>query len=270
VRLATASGDRTIKVWDSSTGKVSLNLSASDEVWMHAAWSPDGRQLAAGSTDGSVFIWEIESKSAPRRLLDSGHKYAIAALAWSPDGKQLVTASGGRTVIWNVGSFTKAATLTHDDTSEAILDVQWSKDGKRLATGSSVGKVMVWDAETHKELASVPGLLGRATSVAWSPGGGQLAIGSNDWVAMIWDPQVKTELLTLPGHTGGVTRLAWSPDGKRLATAAEDGTILIHTVSVRELMTLAAKRVTRTLTSDDCWNYLKETKCPPFPSIPPK
>jgi len=271
-RLATASGDKTVKIWDSSTGKVLHSLSASDAIWMRAAWNPDGRQLAAGSADGSVFIWYTDSKSPPRRITDAKHKYPIQAMAWSPDGKQLLTASGGRTVIWNVASVTKAATLTQDDASEAILDAQWSKDGKRIATGSSVGKVMVWDAETYKQLASVPGLLGRATSVAWSPGGGQLAIGSNDWIAMLWDPQVKTELLTLPGHTGGVTRLAWSPDGKHLATAGEDGTVLIHTVGARELMVLAAKRVTptRTLTPDDCWNYLKQKKCPPFPAIPPQ
>jgi WD40 repeat protein len=267
-RLATASGDKTVKIWSSSTGKVSLSLSASEALWMRAAWSPDGRQLAAGSADGSVFIWDTDSKSAPHRIIDATHKYSIQAMAWSPDGKQLLTASGGRTVIWNIASATKAATLTQDDTSEAILDAQWSKDGKRIATGSSVGKVTVWDAESYKELASVPGLLGRATSVAWSPKGGQLAIGSNDWIAMIWDPQVRTELLTLPGHTGGVTRLAWSPDGKRLATAGQDGTVLLHTVSVRELMVLAGKRVTRTLTPDDCWNYLREKKCPPFPALP--
>jgi WD40 repeat protein len=269
-RIATAGGDKTVRIWDSQTGKILLTEPQADAPWMRAAWSPDGRQLAVGSSDGEILIWETEGKSAPRRLLDAGHKYAVAALAWSPDGKQLLSASGGRTVIWNVGSATKAATLTQDDISEAILDAEWSKDGERIATGSSVGKVMVWNAEDYKQLASVPGLLGRATSVAWSPGGRQLAIGSSDWIAMIWDPQVKTELLTLPGHNGGVMRLAWSPDGKRLATAGVDGTVLIHTVSVKELMVLASKRVTRTLTPDDCWNYLRTKKCPPSPTIPSK
>jgi WD40 repeat protein len=159
--------------------------------------------------------------------------------------------------------------LERRDAHEEILDAAWSKDGKLLATGSSVGKVVVWDAEKHRQFASVPGLLGRATAVAWSPSGRQLAIGSNDWLATVWDPQVKTQLLTLPGHSAGVEKLHWSPDGKRLATASGDGTVLIHTVSVRELMILASKRVTRPLSTDECWNYLKSTTCA-IPVLPPQ
>jgi len=266
-RIATASGDKTVKVWDSESGVVLQTMPLNEAGWMRVAWSPDGHRLAAGAGDGVTMLWDLDAKSAPRKLVDPQHKQVIEALAWSQDGKQLVTASGGRTIIWDV-ELAKVITLT-DDSSEEILDAAWSKDGKLLATGSSVGKVVVWDAEKHRQFASVPGLLGRATAVAWSPSGRQLAIGSNDWLATVWDPQVKTQLLILPGHSAGVEKLHWSPDGKRLATASGDGTVLIHTVSVRELMILASKRVTRPLSTDECWNYLKSTSCP-APALPPQ
>ena len=267
-RIATASGDKTVKVWDSQSGNVLVTLTSNDAGWMLVAWSPDGRLLAGGADGGVTVIWDSEAKYAPRQLSDPAHRQVIVGLAWSADGKQLVTTSAGRTTIWDTETLTKVRTLT-DEPAEEILDAAWSKDGKLLATGSSVGKVVVWDAEKHTPFASVPGLLGRATTLAWSPNGHQLAIGSNDWLATVWDPQVKTRLLTLPGHTAGLEKLVWSPDGKRLATASDDGTVLIHTVSVRELMNLASKRVTRTLNSDECRNYLKSTSCP-TPALPPQ
>jgi WD40 repeat protein len=266
-RIATASVDKTVKIWDAQTGKVLQTLAPADEIWMHLAWSPNGRRLAATTFDSATVIWDFDVKAPPRRLFDPAHKQYIQTLAWRPDGKQFLT-GGARTTVWDIATLKEVSTLT-DDSNEEILDAQWTKDGKLLATGSSVGKVVVWNGETYKQQASVPGLLGRATTVAWSPNGHQLAIGSNDWRATLWDAQVKRQLLILGGHTAGVTKLAWSPDGKRLATASGDGTVLIHTVSVRELMTLASKRVTRTLSNDECWNYLKSTSCP-TPALPPQ
>jgi WD40 repeat protein len=265
-RIATASGDKTVKVWDAQSGNVLQTMPPTEAGWMRVAWSPNGRRLAAGSGDGVTMVWDLDGKTPPRKLFDPQHKQVIEALAWRPDAEQLVTASAGRTIIWDLETLSKVIALT-DDSSEGVLDAAWSKDGKLLATGSSVGKVVVWDAEKHTQLASVPGLLGRATTVAWSPNGHQLAIGSNDWLATVWDPQVKTQLLTLPGHTAGLEKLVWSPDGKRLATASDDGTVLIHTVSVKELMTLAGKRVTRPLTDQECSTYLKAKKCPPPPTL---
>jgi WD40 repeat protein len=268
-RIATASGDKTVKIWDSQAGKALQTFPSNDSGWMRVAWSPNGGRLAAGAGDGSIVIWDAEGKNPPRHLVDSKHAFVVLALAWNPDGNKILTASGGRTVIWNAETGAMLYTLTDDDSNQSISDAQWSKDGTHLATASSLGSVVIWDASTYKALGTVPGLLGRATSVAWSPRGKKLAIGSNDWTAMIWDLQVKTQLLTFPGHASAVTRLAWSPDAKRLATATQDGTILIHTVSVRELMTLASKRVARTLSPDECRYYLKSTSCP-TPSLPPQ
>ena len=57
-QLASASGDKTVRIWDASTGQeVSQLQGHSDCVWS-VAWSPDGSQLASASADKTVLIWD--------------------------------------------------------------------------------------------------------------------------------------------------------------------------------------------------------------------
>jgi WD40 repeat protein len=57
-RLATAGGDKVVRLWDEETGKELAALPGTDQVTV-VAFSPDGRFLAAGSKDGSLRIWSV-------------------------------------------------------------------------------------------------------------------------------------------------------------------------------------------------------------------
>ena len=57
-RLASASGDRSVKVWDPLTGKLMLSLIDHSSEMKTVAWSPDGKTLAAGSDDGTIMIFD--------------------------------------------------------------------------------------------------------------------------------------------------------------------------------------------------------------------
>src|SRR5262249_54576704 len=91
-RLATASNDRTVNVWDARTGRVLLALSGHTDNVTQAAFSPDGRQLATGSDDRTVRIWDAATGSPLHTF--AGHVGPLAAVAFSRDGRQLTTVSG--------------------------------------------------------------------------------------------------------------------------------------------------------------------------------
>ena len=94
-RLATVSNDKTLKIWDATTGEVVLTLRGQTQDLTGLACSPDGRRLASVSQDRTVKIWNALKNTGKNNdyLIYRGHKAEVNSLAWSPDGKYI--ASGG-------------------------------------------------------------------------------------------------------------------------------------------------------------------------------
>ncbi|HTP03318.1 MAG TPA: hypothetical protein VMJ64_18215, partial [Anaerolineales bacterium] len=88
---------------------------------------------------------------------------------------------------------------------------------------------------------------------------------SEDNTTKIWNAETGQEVLTLIGHSGGVLGVAFNPDGIRLATAGGDGAVRLYLLRIEDLITLARSRLTRSLTSAECQQYLHVEACPASP-----
>src|SRR6266487_1931270 len=93
--LASASWDKTIKLWDASTGAALQTLEGHLGAVTAVAFSPDGRLLASASGDKTVKLWDASTGAALQTL--EGHLGAVTAVAFSPDSKLLASASGDKT-----------------------------------------------------------------------------------------------------------------------------------------------------------------------------
>jgi WD40 repeat protein len=262
--LATASSDGTVKVWDAATGKELLALSGHTAAVNSVAFSPGGTRLATASDDQMAKVWDISS-SQKLLITLSGHIAAVNDVAFSPDGTRLATASDDQMVkVWD--ATTGGELLTLSGHTAAVNSVAFSPldGGKFLATASSDGTAKVWDASSGQALLTLSGHTNSINNVIFSPDGTRLATAGRDKTTRLWNASTGEELLTLFGYTDGVRDVAFSlPDGgTRLASASEDGTVRVYVLDIEDLLRLARTRITRSLTSEECQEYLHREQCP--------
>lgn len=226
--LATASLDKTIKLWTTDGGLEIRTLTGHD-AWVNSiAFSPDGKTLASASRDNTVKIWAIENG----RLLKTLTKHAdwATSVAFSPDGKTVAGASRDKTVkLWNAASGEEIKTLNGH--ADAVWSIAFSPDGKFLASASRDKSVKIWNVATGVETKNFTGHAAAVNAVAFSPDGKFLASADDDKTVRLWDAASGRELKVLSGHTESITSVAFSPDGKTLATSAYDKNIKLWNVA---------------------------------------
>src|SRR5262249_15942044 len=113
--IATASNDKTVKVWDAATGKEKYTLTGHDGYVWQVAFSPDGRYLASPTSHSTAKVWD------PRTGLEvctlRGHAGHVWSVAFSPDGKRLASGSGyagnGEIKIWDASLWETKARGEH-------------------------------------------------------------------------------------------------------------------------------------------------------------
>jgi WD40 repeat protein len=92
-RIASAGGDRAVKLWDAETGRCVATLEGHRDSVTDCVFSPDGRRLVSGSRDETLKLWDVETGACGATL--EGHSEAVLACAFSPDGQRLASAAAG-------------------------------------------------------------------------------------------------------------------------------------------------------------------------------
>jgi WD40 repeat protein/tRNA A-37 threonylcarbamoyl transferase component Bud32 len=230
--LASASLDRTVKLWDIGRRDDDLTLRAS-EGYTSIAFSPAGAYLASAPRDNALLIWDTTTGKVVarmRRLPES-----VNGLAFSADGVQLACAgSDGMVRIREVAA--DRETLCLQGHSGSVHAVAFHPDGDGLASAGEDGTVRLWDVPTSRETHCLRGHDSAVHAVAFSPDGGRLASAGKDGVVRVWDAGTGQERLALNDHVGPVYAVAFSPDGRRLATAGQDEIVRVWDAATGKLV----------------------------------
>ncbi|KAH7312572.1 WD40-repeat-containing domain protein [Stachybotrys elegans] len=225
-RLATGSGDKTARIWDTDTGTPKYTLSGHTHWVLCVVWSPDATRLATGSMDKSVRIWDPET-GKPMGSPFTGHAKWVTSIAWEPYH------------LWRDGT-------------------------PRLASASKDATVRVWVVNTGRTEHVLSGHKSSVSCVRWG-GTGNIYTASHDKTVKVWNSETGALLHTLSSHAHWVNHLALSTDFA-LRTGFFDHTPTPTTeeekrAKSKERFEKAAKfngRVTERLVSasDDCCMYL--------------
>ncbi|KAJ2825011.1 ribosome assembly [Coemansia erecta] len=203
--------------------RCSSSLTGHTEAVLSASFSPDGSQLASGSGDTTVRIWDLSTETP--RVTCTGHRNWVLCIAWAADGRVLASGGMDTTVrLWDPESGKELGVLSgHRKWITALAwEPQHLNPGcNRLASASKDGTVRVWDTTLRRCLFSLAGHTATVTCVRWG-GDGHIYTASQDKTIKIWNTD-GTLHKTLSGHAHWVNTLAFSTDFA-LRTGAFDHT----------------------------------------------
>lgn len=143
--LASSAAERTIHVWNVSTGKTTKKLQALTDV-VSLAWSPDSALLAGGQSDHRLPIWQAAAGKLLGTLEEGGSPPQVSALAWAPGGQVLAAGRGNHTMqLWNPRTGKKHFSL---QTMAPVQRVGWTPGGSTVVASNHDRTTRFFDAAT--------------------------------------------------------------------------------------------------------------------------
>jgi WD40 repeat protein/serine/threonine protein kinase len=230
VSQSTVSGVKLVDVWDLEKRTWGKQFRWTDYLTSVAYGS---NQLAAGSEDGTVVVWDVATGALQHAL--KGHRGVVTGVAYTPDGRQLASAGADGTVrIWDTSTGQEGRIIPGNDTP--LSGVAYSPDGTLLAATGADPAIRLWDAATGREVHTLRGHDATVSCVTFSPDGRWLASADLYQLVRIWDVRTGKELtpsnepIRLEGPAPDkqrmpwdhfrpvVPRIAFSADSRRLAS----------------------------------------------------
>jgi WD40 repeat protein len=220
--IASASEDRTLRLWNVKTGESLSILHGHTSMVSSVAFSPDGQTVASGSADLTIRLWNINTSQCFKILY--GHNHQVRSVAFSPDGQTIASASDDQTVrLWEVKTG-QVLKVFQGHTSQ-VWTVAFHPNGQILASGSHDQTVKLWELNTGQCLKTLQGHNSMVWSIAFHPNGQILASGGGEPTLRLWDTDTGQCLKILQGHNSMVWSVAFHPNGQTLASSSEDRTV---------------------------------------------
>ncbi len=222
--LAAHSQDNNVKVWDAGKPDAPIaEFTETDQVRLiwNIAFAPTGDQLAVGSREGTIYLWNFIRKERLKPLI--GHTEHIWSVCFSPDGKRLVSGSSDRIArLWDVESGEEIATLPLGK-PRTLMEIAFSPCGNLIA-GGLFEELRLWNAETLTMLFEIPQPQRQNPyALAFSPCGKYLASGTwwekgmEKMAIRLWEVASGENIATLWGHPTDIQSLASKTDFRRTA-----------------------------------------------------
>jgi WD40 repeat protein/serine/threonine protein kinase len=242
--LVTASDDRSVRLWDLSTGEPKAVLQGHSDEVTAVHFSPDGKLVASsgGNSDQSVRLWDVATGKEKNALI---HKTGVKDLVFSPDGNTIASASiDGIVHLWDTASGQEKP--LDQEQEGAALAIRFSPNGKFLASYGEDEEhtVRLWTPATSPKPIKLEGHSEAIGAMAFSPDSKWLATGAEDFQVRLWDlSQEKPTSAVLAGHVWKIRALVFSPDSKILVSAGEDKNIRIWRLEACRKAGCASERV---------------------------
>jgi len=189
------------------------------------AVTPDGRRALSCSDDGTLKLWDLETRQALITL--KGHQGSVDACAMTPDGRRAVSCSIIDCTLKAWDLETGRPLSTQEGHFGPVYGCAVTTDGRRAVSASVDCTLKVWDLETGRLLVTLEGHKGPVFGCAVTTDGQRVLSASDDTTLRLWDLETGHALATLEGHKGPVSGCALTANGQRALSSSRDGTLKV-------------------------------------------
>ena len=236
--IASASDDRTIKLWKRSSATKPV-LTIRHKCPAHnVVFSPDGQLIASSGDDNTIKLWDLSGQLI-RNL--EGHQEKILCLCFSSNGHTIASSSVDKTVrLWDIEGQT-IRVFNHYQNPVTSVDFCPVDDLTLVSASSDCAQIVNLEDENIEILRGHEDVV---YSVCFSPDGQTISSASNDQTVRVWSKK-GTLLHTFYGHSARAVDVTFSPDGQRIASSSYDRTIKIwnYPANLNEVLTLPVEEM---------------------------
>lgn len=218
--LASASADRTVKVWRVADGALLRTLGGFYDTVTSVAFSHNGQWLVAGSIDRYVRVWNVADWSLVR---GAGTTDFVLGVAFSPNDMELAAAggySGNWIHIFRTSDWQETALLGYGQHENPAI--AYSNNGQFLAWAMAYPGVRLQNIASGSYCILEGSDYYGMNAVAFSPDGQRIATGSDSQEVGVHDVASCAQLLSLNGPSGFVKSVAYAPDGQMILAGGQD------------------------------------------------
>jgi len=237
--LASASNDKTVRIWDAPDGRYVSSLVGHSLGISDVAWSADSQFIATASDDKTINLYDRPNGEIIHTF--EGHTDVAMCVDFNMSRNVLASASFDKTVrIWDIGQ--RRCIHRIQAHSDSIVSSNFNIDGNLLVTAGFDGYVRVWDVDTGNCRNSflISDALTPVCFARWSPNGRYILVGSFDGTWKLLNHETGKVARSYCGHEFNsyciFAAFFLSTDQKSIISGSADNTVCVWDLSSKELL----------------------------------
>ncbi|GAM24368.1 hypothetical protein SAMD00019534_075430 [Acytostelium subglobosum LB1] len=220
--LATASSDKTVKIWDTRSGKCTMSIATSGEN-INLCWYVDGSLLAVGNKEDNISIIDLKRPDDPI-IRTNKYQQEINEIIWDTTGQLFFMTTGTGlldVMLWHPDSKKYTPLHTINGHTANLYTIEMDPLGRYFAIGSADSVVSLWDINEMYCLRSFTKLNAPVRTMGFSSDGQFLAYSSEEPFIEIGHVESGQSIFQIPVETG-LNSIAWHPSEPLIAFASDD------------------------------------------------